>query len=205
MLIKMRVVFIGAHLDDVEIGAGGTLIKHLRKRDEVIYVAISRGEKGGDPVAREKEVLEILNELNIRDYYLFNFPDTRLNEYFNQVKSTIEEIIEKYTPTRVYTHSLRDSHQDHVTVANAVKIAGRRSPQVLSFWSPSTYNYFQPDYFIDISDVIKDKLRILRKFKSQNQKAYLKRRLVLAVNRYFGYLSGVEYAEGFEIIRYREL
>ncbi|MEM4533130.1 MAG: PIG-L deacetylase family protein [Desulfurococcaceae archaeon] len=201
----MRILFVGAHFDDIELGAGGALIKHLKKGDEVIYVVISRGEKGGDPLAREMEVKEILNELNINSFYLFSFPDTRLYEYFNQIKDVVEKIVEKHSPVRIYTHSLKDYHQDHATVANAVKIAGRRTPQVLSFWSPSTYNSFQPEYFIDISEVVRDKFKILGKFKSQSHKDHMKRSLIIAVNKYFGYLSGVKYAEGFEIMRYREL
>ncbi|MEM4916266.1 MAG: hypothetical protein QW708_03535 [Desulfurococcaceae archaeon] len=74
---------------------------------------------------------------------------------------------------KVYMHSLRDSHQDHVTVVNAVKITRRRISQVLSFWSPSTYNYFRPEHFIDILEVVKDKSKILGKFKPLNQKDYL--------------------------------
>lgn len=201
----MRVLFVGAHCDDIELGAGGSLIKHLKKGDEIIYVVISKGEKGGDPISREKEVMEILNELNIKNYYIFSFPDTRLNEYFNQIKDKIEEIVEKYKPTRIYTHSLRDSHQDHIAVAYAVKIAGRKIPQILSFWSPSTYNSFHPEYFIDISEVIKYKIKILSKFKSQNHKDYLKKSTILSLNRYFGYLTGVKFAEGFEIVRFKEL
>lgn len=201
----MNVLFIGAHPDDIELGAGGSLIKHIKKGDKIIYLVLSKGEKGGDPIIRERELKEILDELKIKDHFLFDFPDTRLQEYFIEIKDKIEEIIEKYNPIRIYTHSLRDHHQDHITVANATKIAGRKIPQILSYWSPSTYNNFHPEYFIDISEEMKDKIKILKKFKSQSNKDFLKRSLVKSINRYFGYLSNIRYAEGFEIIRYREI
>lgn len=201
----MKVLFIGAHPDDIELGAGGSLIKHLKKKDEIIYIIFSKGEKGGDPTQREREVKEVLEYLNIKEFYIYSFPDTKMHDYFIQIKDTLEEVIKKYEPYRIYTHSLNDPHQDHSTVARATRIAGRKVPQILSFWSPSTYNNFHPEYFIDISEIIIEKLKVLQKFKSQNNKDFLKRSLVKSINRYFGYLSGVKYAEGFEIIRFREL
>lgn len=201
----MRVMFIGAHPDDIELGAGGTLLKHIRKGDEVFYVVISKGERGGDPKEREREVLEIISYLGIRSYRLFSFPDTLLNTKFNEIKDELESIIKEYGPDRVYTHSLNDSHQDHRAVAEAVKIAGRGVPQILSFWAPLLYNNFSPNYFIDISDVFEEKLKVLEKYRSQGHRDYLKREVIAGVNRYFGFINSVEYAEGFEIIKFREI
>ncbi|BCU69986.1 PIG-L deacetylase family protein [Stygiolobus caldivivus] len=201
----MRVMFIGAHPDDIELGAGGTLLKHVRKGDQVLYVILSKGEKGGEPKEREKEVLEIISYLGIKDYKLFSFHDTLLNTKFNEIKDELETIIKDFDPDRLYTHSLNDSHQDHRTVAEAVKIAGRRVPQVLSFWAPLLYNNFSPNYFIDISDVFEEKLKVLEKYKSQGHRDYLKREVIAGINKYFGYINNVDYAEGFEIIKYREV
>jgi len=197
----MRVIFVGAHPDDIELGAGGTLIKHLKRGDRVLYVVLSRGEGGGNPEKRLHEVLEVVNSLGVESYRLFSFPDTRFHERFTEIKNAVEKLVEEFKPTRIYTHSLGDSHQDHKTTAEAVKIAGRRVPQILSFWSPLTYNNFHPVYFIDISDVIEEKMRILEVFKSQSGKDFMKRDVVKSVNRYFGFINSVEYAEGFEIIR----
>jgi LmbE family N-acetylglucosaminyl deacetylase len=201
----MRVLFVGAHPDDIELGAGGTLIKHIKRGDEIMYVCMSRGEKGGDPKEREMELLEVLNHLKIKNYRLFDFPDTLFNTKLNEMKDLLESIIKEFKPDRIYTHSLNDSHQDHKTLAEAVKIAGRYIPQILSFWSPLLYNNFSPNYFIDISDVFQEKLNLLEKYKSQKDKDFLKREIIIAINRYFGFMNKVEYAEGFEIIKYREL
>lgn len=198
-------MFVGAHPDDVELGAGGTLLKHLRRGDKVIYVVLSKGEKGGNPREREKELLEVINYLGISEYFLFDFPDTRLYEKFLEIKDTLENLINVYRPDRIYTHSLSDSHQDHKTVAEAVKIAGRKVKQILSFWAPLTYNDFRPSYFIDISEFIEEKARILGVFKSQSHKDFLKREVILGINKYYGFMNGVEYAEGFEIVRYIEI
>jgi len=201
----MIVMFIGAHPDDIELGAGGTLLKHLRRGDKVIYVVLSKGEKGGDPKEREKELLEVINYLKISDYYIFDFPDTRFYERFIEIKDALEDLIDKYKPDRIYTHSLSDPHQDHRTTAEAVRIAGRKVKQILSFWAPLTYNNFHPSYFINISEVIEEKIKILEFYRSQNHKDFLKREVILGINKYYGFINGVDYAEGFEIIRYIEI
>ena len=200
----MRVMFVGAHPDDIELGAGGTLIKHFRKRDEVLYVVLSKGEKGGDRDEREKELLEVLEYLEIKRFKIFNFPDTLLYTKFDELKNVLEELISDFKPDRIYTHSPNDSHQDHRTVAEAVKIAGRRVPQILSFWAPSLYSNFHPMYFIDISDVIEEKVKVLEKFRSQNRRNFLNKEAILSINRYFGFMNNTRFAEGFEIIRYLE-
>ncbi len=200
----MRVMFVGAHPDDIELGAGGALIKHLRRGDKVVYIVLSKGEGGGDPREREKELQEAINRLGISECFIFSFPDTRFHERFLEIKDVVERLINEFEPDRIYTHSLNDAHQDHKTTAEAVKIAGRKVPQILSFWAPLTYNDFHPTYFIDISTVIQEKLKILRIFGSQNRKDFLKRETILGVNKYYGFMNNVEYAEGFEIIRFVE-
>ena len=200
----MIVMFVGAHPDDIELGAGGALVKHLRKGDKVVYVVLSKGERGGDPREREREVREVINYLGISNYFLFSFPDTRFYEKFIEIKDVLEDLIERFKPDRIYTHSLSDSHQDHRTTAEAVRVAGRRVKQILSFWAPQTYNNFHPSYFIDISEFIEEKIRILEMFKSQSHKDFLKKETILGINKYYGFMNGVDYAEGFEIIRFIE-
>lgn len=200
----MRVMFIGAHPDDIELGAGGTLIKHIKRQDEILYIILSKGERGGDPIEREMEVLDVINYLGIKNFKILDFPDTLLNARFNEIKDILENIITEFKPDRIYTHSLNDSHQDHKTTAKAVRIAGRKVSQILSYWSPLLYDNFHPIYFIDISDTFEEKIKILKKYKSQKHKDYLKREIVTSINRYFGYLNNTQFAEGFEIIKYKE-
>lgn len=200
----MRVMFIGAHPDDIELGAGGTLIKHIREGDEIFYVVLTKGERGGNPKEREKELLEVINYLGIRNYKIFDFPDTLLNTKFNEIKDELEKLINEFKPDRIYTHSLNDGHQDHRTVAEAVRVAGRKVPQILSFWAPLVYNNFHPVYFIDISDTIEEKLRVLEIYRSQSHKDFLKREVIIGINKYHGFMNNIQFAEGFEIIRFIE-
>lgn len=204
----MRVLFVGAHPDDIEIGAGGALLKHLRRGDDIVYVVLSRGERGcpqGASCDRVRELLSVIDSLGLKSYYVYEFPDTRLHEHLSEIKDVLESIVMEFKPERVYTHLLSDSHQDHSAVARATKIACRRVRQVLSYWSPSTYSEFRPVFFIDITDVFSEKMMLLESYRSQGQKDYVKRELVYAVNRYMGFLAGGGFAEGFEVVRYVEL
>lgn len=204
----MIVLFIGAHPDDIEIGAGGALLKHLKRGDKVGYIVFSRGEKGcshGDSCNREQELMNVARSLGLNYFQLHSFPDTRLHEHFTEIKDILEDTVLKMRPDRVYTHSLNDSHQDHAVIAKITKIVCRRVPQVLSYWSPSSYNEFHPVYFVDITDVFAEKIKLLENYKSQGSKDYLKRELVYSVNKYMGFLAGTNFAEGFEVLRYVEL
>ncbi|MEN2999471.1 MAG: PIG-L deacetylase family protein [Acidilobaceae archaeon] len=199
----MRVLFVGAHPDDIELGAGGTLIKHLKRNHSVLYTIFTRGERGGEPVERVRELEEVISYLGIKDYLIFDYPDTHLNQRFNELKDLIEDLVTKFRPDRIYTHSLNDAHQDHKTLAEATRVGGRRVAQILSYWSPSTYNHFSPNYFIDIKEEIREKMRVLELYRSQSSR--VKREVVIGINRYHGYMNGLEYAEGFEIVRFREI
>ena len=98
----------------------------MRKGDDVIYIVLSRGEKGGDPKESEKELLEVIKYLGISSYFLFDFPDTKYYEKFLEIKDKLESLINQFKPDRIYIHNLNDSHQDHKTTAEAVKITGRK-------------------------------------------------------------------------------
>ena len=200
----MIVMAIGAHPDDIELGMGGTLIKHIKRGDEVIYVVLSKGEKSGNPDKRERELMDVIKYLGIKKYALGDFPDTYFPKYFHEIKDYLEDLIRKYNPRRIYTHSLNDVHQDHSTVARASIIAGRKVGEILCYMGPTNYNRFKPTYFVDISDVINEKIKLLKFHSSQLDKYYANPEYVLGLCRAFGYMSMREYAEGFEVIRFIE-
>ena len=64
----MRVVSIGAHPDDVELGMGGTLAKHSKRGDEIHIITCTLGIGGtsGDPKAREKEALDAPKDIECK-------------------------------------------------------------------------------------------------------------------------------------------
>ncbi|MCX6819601.1 MAG: PIG-L family deacetylase [Candidatus Aenigmarchaeota archaeon] len=167
----MKVIAIGAHPDDYEIGAGMRLIYHARiRKDDVIGLICSDGEKGGDRDLRIKEAEKAAEVIGLKNIVRLGFPDTRFPDIVS-MKDRIEEVIYNEKPMLVYTHFPDDRHQDHRATYEAARIACRKIPSILTFKTPSTNISFQPHLFhYGLEDEFKKKYEILQNYKSQLRK-----------------------------------
>src|ERR1700733_8783174 len=129
------VLAIGAHPDDVEIGAGGTLAAHAAAGDLLVILTLSRGATGGDMSQRARESKESADILGAR-LFLRDLEDTRIPEG-NPTIAMIEEVVAQVQPTVVYTHSVHDLHQDHRSVHRAAMVACRWVSRIYCYQSPS--------------------------------------------------------------------
>jgi LmbE family N-acetylglucosaminyl deacetylase len=195
----MNVIAIGAHPDDIEYGCYGTMLKHKKTGDSIAFIVMSNGEKSGDRRARKQEAIDSAKRVGAK-LYLFRYPDTNI-PHTHDVIEKLEEIIRKFRPQRVYTHSIKDTHQDHRTVARATLVAARTIPEILSYESPSLYLSFQPNYYIDITSFIDNKTEALKTFATQNSKDYMKINAIKGLAQFRGLTSSVKYAEAFEAVR----
>lgn len=169
---KNRILAVGSHPDDVELGCAGALMKHIENGDEVFIVIMTNGEMGGDVKVRRRECLNSFKNLGIKreNIYFGNFPDGELKDDKNTVHF-LENIINKNKITKIYTHDSNDRHQDHRNCSLAVSSAGRKTPEILLFEGPSTKVTFEPHYFVEISeDQLNRKLKSLKQYKSQVKK-----------------------------------
>lgn len=197
---RERVLAVGAHPDDVEIGCGATLLRHGDAGDSVTILTLSRGAVGGTQETRRQEAVACALALNA-ELLMADLPDTRLEEAHEMI-SMIEGVIEAVRPTTVYVHSEADNHQDHRAVHRATVIAARRVAQVLCYQSPSSRNGFAPTKFIPVTDTIDRKVEILANYQSQATRHYLEPDLVVATARYWARQSPpIRHAEPFEVLR----
>ena len=148
----MNIIAIGAHPDDIEYGCGGTLMRHIKRGDNVTFIVMSRGEKGGDPESRVREAREAARKIGA-DLKMFEYPDADIPQG-HEVIDKLENVIKELKPTRVYTHSVKDTHQDHRNIAYATLVAARLVPEIFAYESPSLYLNFSPNYYVDISSYI---------------------------------------------------
>jgi LmbE family N-acetylglucosaminyl deacetylase len=199
----MIVLGVAPHSDDIMLGCAGTIAKHIKANDEVYLFVLSRGEQGGNPEVRTKEAIKSAATLGIpvKNVTFGTLPDARIFENLRNAILEIEKMTDRYSPFRVYTASSRDRHQDHVATAMATKAACRKTPQVLSYETPSTLTEFSPQVFVDISDVLSLKTKALRLHLSQRRKGYMKAEAVRGLARFRGLQAGVEAAEAFEVYR----
>jgi len=206
---RVKVLAVGAHPDDIELGAGGTIARHVREGDEVHFLILTYGDKSGDKETRRREALESAKVLNVPFVTFAGIPDTMVTEGIETILK-IEEVVKKIEPDRVYTHCIKDTHQDHRNAAYATFSATREVPEVLSFESPDIFPNFNPQYYVRTTDTIAQKIEALQKFHSQRNKKYLEAEAIKGLAQFRGYQVGryrskVEYAEAFEVIRKIEL
>ncbi len=194
------ILAIGAHPDDVEIGCGGTLVRHYMEGCSVNILTLSSGQIGGDSEARKHES-ELTAEILHAKLYWGNLKDTEISEGPTTI-NVIQEVIKEINPTHVYTHSIHEDHQDHRNTYLASMIACRLIPNIYGFQSPSSRIDFQPNLFIDISKYIDQKLAAIKIFETQfGKRPYLHQDMIRAVARYWGRYIDYGFAEAMEIIR----
>jgi LmbE family N-acetylglucosaminyl deacetylase/ActR/RegA family two-component response regulator len=199
---REKVLAIGAHPDDVEIGAGGTLAAHGAVGDAVSILTLSRGAIGGDKAQRAREARESADIIGAR-LFLMDLEDTHIPEG-NPTIGLIEEVIAQTQPTIVYTHSLHDLHQDHRNIHRAAMVACRGVGRVFCYQSPSATVDYRPTYFVTIDDYLSRKLKVIDAFSTQASiRDYMEPELITSTARYWARYSAGTHAEPFETIRDR--
>jgi LmbE family N-acetylglucosaminyl deacetylase len=194
----MRVLAVGAHPDDIELGCAGALLRHVQYGDEVALLVMTSGESGPQAdrprVAEQERAAELLGaELlwgGFSDGYI---PTGR------EAVSKVDSIVRHTGADIIYTHAPRDTHQDHVATAQAAIAAGRKVERVLCFQSPTT-TVFNPALFVDIDTTLPGKVAALAAHHSQVQKCDLvDLEAVEAGARFWGFRARIAKAEPFEV------
>ncbi|GAA4848400.1 hypothetical protein GCM10023221_29350 [Luteimicrobium xylanilyticum] len=197
-----RVLAVGAHPDDVEIGAGGILAAHAAAGDELVILTLSGGGVGGEAEVRHAEALAAAAVVGARLVHL-DFPDTRLDPAAGVI-TAIEGVVTEVAPDRIYTHGPHDRHQDHRAVHEAVQVAARRVPSLWCFQSPSSTVDFAPNRFVDVTGFVETKLRMLDAYGSQSHRDYMEPELVRATARYWSRFTTAHAVEPLETVRASE-
>ncbi len=183
-MLKFDVIAFGAHPDDVELGAGGTVIRLISQGKKVGIVDLTRGQLGsrGTVTDRENEAaasaailgIHARENLGMEDGFFVNDRDHRL---------AVIQMIRHYRPDVVLANAVTDRHPDHgkgaALVSEAAFQSGLRALETeykgekQTHWRPRVvYHYIQdrylkPDVVVDISDQYKKKIEAVRAFKSQ--------------------------------------
>lgn len=199
---QQRVLAVGAHPDDVEIGVGGILAAHRGKGDLVTILTLTSGAVGGDSTTRERESKAAADLLGA-EIVFGHLADTRLSHESTLV-STIEAVVRSAAPDVVYTHGSSDLHQDHAAVHHATLVACRRVDRVYGYQSPSSTVAFAPKRFIPIDKHLDAKLASIACYGSQTEvRDYLADDLLRATARYWGRFTNARYAEPLEVLAER--
>lgn len=226
--MKLHILAIGAHPDDVELGCTGTLINHIKKGQQTGILDLTEGELGsrGTITTRHDEAqnaarlsgVHIRHNLKMADGFFKNDPGHQLQ---------IIPYLRHYRPDIVLANALEDRHPDHgragKLIADACFLSGLRKikttwegkPQ--DAWRPKrVFHYIQdrfttPDFIVDISDSFALKMEAIQCFKTQfftddsdepetyiSKSGFLEK--IKARAYQLGQRIGVEYGEGYNCL-----
>jgi len=182
--MKLDLLAVGVHPDDIEISAAGTICKHVSLGKRVGMLDLTKGERGsrGSAELRLKEANEAAKILGVMVRDNLGMDDC----FFTNDKQHITAIIEKlrrYQPQIVICNAVHDRHPDHGRSAKLVtdacfysglaKIETSDNGKLQEPWRPSAvYHYIQdyytkPDFVVDITDFMEQRMKAIAAFSSQ--------------------------------------
>lgn len=200
---KRRVLAIGAHPDDIELGCGGALARHVASGDEVTMLVVTRGEQGpGETHLREAEQERAAEVLGVtRLLWGEGFLDARVSLQELELVHLIERVVRESGATIVYTHNSNDSHQDHRAVSHCTMGAARQVSTIMTYGGPSALG-FSPTAYVDISDTLDKKVEALMSHASQAEASLtISASWVRSSAEHYGFLCRRTFAEGFDSAR----
>lgn len=197
-----RLLFLGAHPDDIELGCGA-LLAHLAGRAEMWCVTLSDNQKNPrltQLVAEHRRSMERLGvpraQVQLGPFETRQFPRDR-----QQVLEFLYEWNEKLRPDVVFAHTRSDIHQDHAVVT-AEALRAFRGTTLLGFDVLRSSEGFFPNLLIEVSELdVEKKLAALKEYSTYTGRYYFDPTVLRATLVRHGALAERPYAEGFEILR----
>lgn len=183
-----RLLGLGAHCDDIEIGCGGTMLRLALERPElgVLWVVFaSTAERAAEARASAAEFLAGFRQSQV---VVHEFRDGYLPASWAAVKDAFEVLKKSYEPDIIFTHHREDRHQDHRVVSDLTWNTWRNH-LILEYEIPKYDGDFgSPGVFAPLSGPVVDRKieLILRHFASQANKHWLTPDLLRAVARIRG-------------------
>lgn len=196
---ELKILCLGAHSDDIEIGCGGSLLKLFDsyKVSFVKWIVFSSND------IRKAEALEsasaFLKNVENKDVEVLNYRDGFLPQNAYEIKDYFEKIKKEINPDIIFTHYRDDRHQDHRLVSDLTWNTFRNH-LILEYEIPKyDGDLGVPNTFINIDEKFVDKKVevLLSAFNSQRNKHWFDKENFTALMRIRGMESAVKYAEAF--------
>lgn len=208
-----NILIVGAHFDDAELGAGGTAAKLIKQGKKVYKLTLTDNVTSftqknicvdyESSRIQSKKAAETLGMIEI-DYFVP--AECSSLKYSKEIMQRVEKIIYELNIDTLFTHFGTDMNQDHVETSRICITAGRHCSNILQFQSNGYIldNVFYPTFFVDITDTVEQKRMALRQYSSEHDRFNRLFETNIERNHIWGYGNEVEYAEGFNIVKYLE-
>ena len=197
-----KVLFLGAHPDDIELGCGA-LLAHIAPSADVVCVTLSDNQE--NPTLRElvgehyrsMALLGMPREkVVLGRFETRNFPRDR-----QQILEYLYDLGRKFRPDIVFAHSQADMHQDH-SVVTMEALRAFRGTTVLGFDVLRSSHGFFPHFLVEVTaEDVEKKVQALAEYRTYADKYYFDPQVTRAALIRHGALAERAYAEGFDILR----
>jgi N-acetylglucosamine malate deacetylase 1 len=220
--MKNNVIIISAHPDDETLGAGGTLLRHNSKGDKLFWIigtemSLSKSYSKDQIKSRNNEIEKVAKFYGFKKVFRLNFETSKLDSSsLIKLVPLISEIFKEVEPNIIYNLNLNDAHSDHRVLSEAVMANTKafRHPYIkkvlmyeciseTEFSAQLPERIFIPNYFVDISSFLDDKLKIMEIYKSEIDVHPFPRSIenIKALSIYRGATANVKYAEAFQVVK----
>ncbi|WP_326568020.1 PIG-L family deacetylase [Amycolatopsis rhabdoformis] len=198
------VVALGAHCDDIAIGAGGTLLTICEQRPGIRVDALVLSGGGTDREAEERAALAAFCPGAELDVTVLKLPDGRLPAHWDEAKNALEDLKQRTDPDLVLAPRTVDAHQDHRGLAQLV-------PTVYRGYLALGYEIVKWDgdlgrlaAYVPLPDELAEqKVRLLQEhYASQRHRPWYDREAFLGLARIRGIECQQRYAEAFEVNKF---
>ena len=198
-----RVVAVGAHPDDIEIGCMGTLLKLKDSAEIHLFVGClgSPGDPSSVPARADesRHAFELLQPSSVE----FRMVPGISHEVFEEVMKQLQGVLDRAQPDLILCHGPKDTHQEHRLMWEICLSAARRvRASIMHYGGASSTADFTPNVWVDISEQFEDKKRALARHKSQADKDYMNSPHVdIYHSNTYASLHGIRCSEAFELFR----
>lgn len=222
-----KFLVVVAHPDDEVLGCGGTIANLIKQKKKLKVVFIAEGtscrftnkKKFKDKInkeiaARNNFARKALLDLGVKKFEFYSLKCGKLNSYpITEIAKIIENEIKDFKPDVVLTHSDNDVNLDHRTVfqaslqstrpTNKSKIKCLLAFEILSSTEWKFKKIFEPNYFYCIDKTINQKIKAIKKYKTEIKKFPHPRSVegIKTLAKYRGMQSHNKFSEAFKIIR----
>lgn len=197
---RSTVMAIAAHVDAVESGCGGILLRHLDQGHRVVIFVLTQSEEDGSRSDRLGEAELAARLMGCRVVFADLPPGSIENN--PEASEAVARVLEAFEPSLLYVPSVQDSHADRRGAHTAALAAGTSVPSVYGYQSRSSTVEFQPSVFVEVSEYIQRKKEILTLFQTPDlNRPWLTPAFVDASAIYWSRFAGFRRVEPLEVIR----
>jgi N-acetylglucosamine malate deacetylase 1 len=217
-----KILAVAVHPDDETLGCGGALLKHKNDGDDIYWLIITSmhvedGWTAERIESRRNEINRVSEMYGFAAVHCLDFPSTRLDTIvMKDLIAEISKIIQKVEPNIIYVPNRSDIHTDHQVAFKAIMSCTKtfRYPfikKILMYeclseteFSPTLpADAFIPNVFVDITDFLEDKIKIMNMYQGEMGIFPFPRseENIRALARNRGTVAGAEAAEAFVLLK----